>query len=165
MGNLNGIPSDVGCLGVEPDASDLYDLIDAKMPSEPRGPYVYAWFERPARGQGPIMADWRAPVAEGTSKVWGTGVQDTWNVKTDLHNGPSGCFDPDCDIFNGLEYPIAAHIYITWAFGLADNPLYPVPPSDYVIQAVYRDDVGAKPAGTGSPGERPFRRSAPLSTC
>lgn len=145
-GDLDGSPRDVNAVfGVLPGATDDWDLgIDSKKPAEPFGDYVYTWFYRPAWNEGYIHGDYRAPVMEGTSKRWGTALQDTWNVKTNVDNGGSGYFHPDCDPFWELEYPVAASIYITWDLGVVSH----MPPEDYTFTLVYRGGISPKPAGT-----------------
>ena len=148
-GALGGAPHDrYSFLGVYPGATDGFDVgVESKKPGEPFGLYVYSWFARPAWGHGPIGADWRGPIDEGTSRRWGTAVVDTWNVKTNLDNGPSGVLD---ECFGDREFPIAASIYITWRFGVGETPP-PTPPDDYIFTLIYRGGVNPKPAGTKLP--------------
>jgi PKD repeat protein len=146
-GSVGGAPRDLDdYFGVRPGATDGYDPgLDAKKPGEPFGNYVYAWFQRPSWGQGNIMHDWRSPVAEGTSKVWGTATLDTWNVKTNLDNGASGIYD---SCVGDIEYPVAASIYLSWEFGVSETPPQPLPPDDYRFTLQYKGGINAKPAGT-----------------
>jgi parallel beta-helix repeat protein len=152
-GALGGVPQDANAwMGVDPGATDDYDpLLDARKPGEPMGQYVYTWFDRLAWGKGRITSDRRPPIPEGTSKRWGTALSDTWNVKTNIDNGPSGYFHPDCDPLHEFEYPVAASIYIAWEFGVREWPPYPLPPEDYTFSLIYRGGINPKPAGTMLP--------------
>jgi len=148
-GALDGHPRDtISRLGVSPFTTDGFDVGgDSRKPGPMFGPTVYAWFNRPDWGRGPILCDLRSPIPEGTSKRWGTAIYDTWNVKTTVDNGPSGYFHPDCDPLQALEYPIAASIYITWEFDAAPCN----PPEDYTFTLVYRGGISPKPAATKLP--------------
>jgi parallel beta-helix repeat protein len=148
-GAFGGNPNDTGdCFGALPGATDEYEITDSKKPPDVPYSHVCAWFHRPTWNQGRIMCDWRAPIPEGTSKRWGTGLTDTWNVKTNLDNGPSNYFHPDCDPLREFPYPIAASVYITWVFGVKETPPYPFPPEDYTFSLIYRGGINPKPGGT-----------------
>ncbi|KPJ63790.1 hypothetical protein AMK68_03075, partial [candidate division KD3-62 bacterium DG_56] len=156
-GALYGSPEDTGCyFGVQPTATDGYDLIDSKDPPTPSGNYVNAfwwhpgWVDDLGDPVGPLMADWRAPITpEGASKQWGKAhavpvlpPTDYWAVETNYNLAETGCMDP---CWNIVDYPIAASVYVTWIFGVTQTPPPPVPPEDYTFTIVYKHGLNSKP--------------------
>jgi hypothetical protein len=149
VGEIGGAPADTSqYLGVRADASDQYEQADSKKPGTPQGDYIYSWFNRSGWGQGAILSDWRAPIEDATSKVWGTGTFDTWNVKLNFNAAEHSGYWHECDIFQDLEYPVASAVYLTWEIGVGES----VPPEDYVFTLQYRGGINAKPTGTAPPG-------------
>ncbi|KPJ64821.1 hypothetical protein AMK68_00410 [candidate division KD3-62 bacterium DG_56] len=148
VGCVGCSPQDVGnYLGAHPSATDGWDLgIDSKKPPMPPGEYVWLWFNRPTWGQGDVAGDYRSPIDEGTSKVWGTGFTDTTNVKVKLTQPGSGVMD-DCGW--GIEYPVASTVYLVWQIGVGVDK---DPPEDYIITLEYKSGINAKPDGTGPVG-------------
>ena len=147
VGSIGGSPGDTNAwLGVTPGATDTWDAaIDTMKPDEPLGECVYAWFERPAWGQGPIARDMRPAIAEGTSKVWGIAPTDTFNVRVKVPQEPSGVFD-ECGL--GQELPVASAVYLTWEIGAFGFP----PPADHEFTLRYEGGISPKPTGTAPPG-------------
>jgi PKD repeat protein len=148
VGSVGGSPQDQNALiGVLPGATDGWDSgIDNKKPGKPFGEYVYTYFNRSSWGQGPIMGDYRSPIAEGTSKVWGTATLDTLNVEVRVTQDPSGVTD-DCGIIG--EYSVASAVYLTWTLGVGASFM---PPSDYTFTLQYTGGINPKPAGTTPAG-------------
>lgn len=157
VGEIGGAPADTGqYFGVRPDASDEYEQGDSKKPGVPQGDYAYAWFQHPNWGQGPIAADWRAPLPEASTKSWGVEPPlpflpptDYLGVKTNVNGDGPGCDDP-CGY--GMTYPAAAAIYLTWEFGVGEGVPAPLPPDDYTFTLKYKGGINAKPAGCLPPG-------------
>jgi len=146
VGCIGGSPEDLNAwLGVTPGATEGWDAgIDTKKPDVPAGECVYTWFERPAWGQGAIARDMRLAIAEGTSKIWGIGPTDTFNVKVNVPQEPSGVFD-ECGF--GAEFPVASPVHLTWDIGPFGFP----PPPDYEFILRYEGGISPKPAGTAPP--------------